>query len=107
VAAAAHRDQQILARGKLHRSDHIGGAGAACEQRGMAIECTVPDATCNLIAFAGARQHRSALVCAEIHDVCGLESDGAASARDRRQIGGFGSACESRTRHARRGHEGH
>ena len=107
VAAAAHRDQQIVARGKLHRADHVGGAGAARDQRRMTVECAVPDAPRNVVTLAGACEHGSALVGAEIIDVRGLENDGAAGARDRGHVGGFRRARESRMRQAGRGHERH
>ena len=44
VSAAADRGQQPLAAGEAHGLDHIGGARAAGDQRGPAVDRPVPDA---------------------------------------------------------------
>ena len=43
VAAAAHRDEQVVRAGELHRVDHVGDAEAAGDQPGMPVDRRVPD----------------------------------------------------------------
>ena len=72
VAAAAHRQQQLVRRRELHRLHDVGGAAAARDQRRMAIEGAVPDAPRGVVAGAVAQQQLAAQARREILDVAPL-----------------------------------
>ena len=50
VAAAAHRDQQVVVAGEAHGADHVGDAAAADDQPGPAVDRGVPDRAGDVVA---------------------------------------------------------
>ena len=60
VRAAAYRERQALAAGELHRLDHVGGAGAADDQRRMLVVRGVPDRTCLVVVAVARSDHLTA-----------------------------------------------
>ena len=57
VRAAAHRERQALAARELHRRDHVGGTGAADDQRRILVMGGVPDRTCFVVVIVTRPYH--------------------------------------------------
>ena len=57
VAAAAHRDEEVVLAGEPHRGDHVRQPRAARDQPGMLVDAGVPDPPRLLVlGVAGANQ---------------------------------------------------
>ena len=50
VAAAPHRDGEVVRAGEVHRSHHVRGAAAAGDEPGAAVDGGVPDPPGGVIA---------------------------------------------------------
>ena len=87
MATAAHCDQQIVVAANFTAPITSAALAQRAISAGMTIERAIPDAARRFITVAGAREHGAALARAEVGDVGGFENDGAAGARDRRQVG--------------------
>src|SRR4029079_3227556 len=105
MSAAAYRDQQVLRSGAVDGTDHVRGARASRDERGMLVEGAVPDATRGIVPVTRAGQHRTALLRTESVDIRGLDHDGVAAAGHRGYVRRLGGAGEARSRKGSRGRE--
>jgi hypothetical protein len=68
MAAAANRDEQVAGAREADRLDDVVGARAACDQRRMPINRTVPNAPGLVVAFLPRPQQRAAETRPQLRD---------------------------------------
>ena len=99
MAAAFHRDQQVVGACEADRRLHVGGTGRLRDERGMFVERRVQHQPRLVVAVVAGDQQLASHLRGEIADVSALEKDRASVAGDGGHIGD-GAGADHRVRGA-------
>jgi hypothetical protein len=80
VAAASHGDEEIALAREAESSTDVGGAGAACDEPGMTIDCTVPDRAGGVVLRVAGTDERSTEVLRQVGEGRGIVESGGVAA---------------------------
>ena len=69
MAAAAQREEQLVRTSEIDGVLHVGGTGAAYDQRWATIDISIPDPPCGFIARAVPQDELTADAAAKVIDV--------------------------------------